>query len=592
MKRLIENNSQLWKTLRGMIPILILSNMATMLGSFVDGIVVGSGLGDQAMAAMGLCIPVTYLGTAVSGIFSTGTQTQCASAVGNGDKEEATRCFNTSLGILCMVGVALAALILILADPISVLLGAKGEHANLKSDLFLYLHGIGISIPFICLTNTLSSLLYIEGKRRIALMAIAAGTAVNIAGDLSAAFVFKAGMLGIGLATALCYIVSSVILLVQFTGKRGKNSAMHVQPSAFSPKSFGKIFKVGCTMAFVRICHMLRTWIINSILAAWFTQAAIAAFSIQNTLSSLVTCVSVGAGAAALTIGSMYVGEKNQSGLKILMKMAVLWGVMLSLLVSIVCILARAPIVDIYSDTAQVKMLAESAFLWYLISLPIYSFNMVFMMYFQGIGRVKTAIIVTFFDNLFFVCLGALILGRVIGADGVWIAFPVGEVCTLAALVVMASIFHRRPVRQFDDLLQLREDPDFREQIYECRNQGEIMNASMQALAFAEDEGAGKKTAFTISLCIEEYGLNVLKSANKYHTESYVSIRLFKDGGQWKIYLKDTGKRFDPIAWLNENGPKPILGDEHIGIRLTAGMASDMKYVQALGMNTVIITVN
>lgn len=227
MKDLVKEDKQLWMILKGMIPIMILSNMATMLGSFVDGIVVGHGLGDQAMAAMGLCIPVTYLGTAISGIFSTGTQNRCASAVGNGDTDKAVRYFNTSMGFLFITGTVITVMILLLTDPLSALLGARGPHENLKPDLMLYLKGIGLAIPFICLTNTLSSLLYIEGRRKYALIAIAAGTAVNIIGDVIVAYVIHTGMLGIGLTTFLCYVVSSVILLAQFTGETGRKSPLH-----------------------------------------------------------------------------------------------------------------------------------------------------------------------------------------------------------------------------------------------------------------------------------------------------------------------------------------------------------------------------
>ena len=68
-------------------------------------------------------------------------------------------------------------------------------------------------------------------------------------------------------------------------------------------------------------------------------------------------------------------------------------------------------------------------------------------------------------------------------------------------------------------------------------------------------------------------------------------LRPVRDGENWKIYLKDTGTRFDPLVWLREHGTEARVAEEQIGIRLTAGLASDMKYVQALGMNTVIITV-
>ena len=93
IRKTIRENRQLWSVLRGMIPVMILTNLATMLGSFVDGIVVGTCLGDVSISAMGLSIPVVYLGSAIAGVFSSGTQNRCATAIGNGNLEEANRYF-------------------------------------------------------------------------------------------------------------------------------------------------------------------------------------------------------------------------------------------------------------------------------------------------------------------------------------------------------------------------------------------------------------------------------------------------------------------------------------------------------------------
>ena len=591
MQLIAKNNKQLWKILRGMIPVMILSNLATMLGSFVDGIVVGNVLGDAAMSSLGLSIPIVYLGSALSGVFSSGTQNNCATSIGNGNSEEANRYFNTSLLFMLLVNLVLVAAIEIFVEPISVLLGARGEHANLQADLVLYLRGIAISIPFICLTNTLSSLMYIEGKKQLSLIAVAAGTAFNIAGDLAAVHVFHAGMLGIGLATALCNVISAVILFIPFLGRKKKTSILRLSRSRLSLRRFFQIVKAGGAMAITRICHFLRTWIINTILGTLFFQAAITAFSIQNNLASLITCVSVGGGAAAMTVGSIYAGEKNLSGLKSLMKLSVISAIVLSLIVVVPCIILRVRIVDIFTDSNEVIQAAANAFLGYLISLPLYSVNLVFMMYFMGIRRLKTAIIVCVFDNLLFVCLAAVILAKAVGLNGVWAAFPVGEVCTLVALVIMAWIYHKKPVLKFDALLQLKDDPDILEQNYTCANIPELMKTSEEVAEYAMEHGADKRTANKLSLCVEEYGKNIMEWGFRDKGDPFLSIRLMWDKEIWKIYIKDMGAFFDPLAWLEENKDMPKTAAEHIGVRLTAGLASDLKYIQALGMNTVVISV-
>ena len=387
-------------------------------------------------------------------------------------------------------------------------------------------------------------------------------------------------------------MIWSAILLTQFTGHKTGGASLRIRLSDFAPKEFPGILKVGGSMAFVRVCHMARTWIINTILGFVFFQAAITAFSVQNSLVSIVTCVCVGAGAAAMTVSSYYAGEKNLSGMKNMMKLAVLYGLGLSVLVAVSCIFARYPLVSMFTKSDEVANYAADAFLGYLISMPLYAVNMTFMLYFQGIRRIKTTNLLCFFDNLFFVCLAAVILGFTIGLNGVWAAFPVGEVCTLISLAVMARVYHKRPVRKFEDLLQLPDDTYVCEQNYECDNINRIMDVSREAETFVLSRGASQKAANTISLCIEEYGKNIMEWGFQEKGKPLLSVRLLQDGEKWKIYLKDTGRKFDPLAWLQEHGTEARVAEEQIGIRLTAGLASDMKYVQALGMNTVIITVS
>lgn len=588
-----NESAQLRGILRGMIPVMILSALATMLGTFVDGVVVGKGLGDAAMSALCLSTPVVYLGAALAGVFSSGTQNMCAGSIGRGNKQEANRYFNTTIGFLIIVGIVLLLLIQFLADPLASLLGARGSKANLKPDLVAYLRALGLSIPFTCLTNTLTSLLYLEGKKHVSLIAIVAGTAFNICGDILAVYVFHAGMLGVGLATALCYVVSSVILLNQYLGKRGEKAMVRIERGCFSAKCFPDILKTGASMAVTRGCHMLRSWIINTIIGGLFVQAALTAFSVQNSLVSLVSCVCVGIGSSTLTVSSVYAGEENASGLRALMRTMMVYAIVLSLIVAIPAFLFRVPLVRIFTRSEEVIPMAAAALTGYLISLPLYSMNMAFMMYFQGIRRLKMANLVCIFDNLLFVSLAALILANTIGLNGVWAAFPIGEVLSLIAVYVMACIHLKRPVRHFDDLLQMDGREPLCEEVYVCTEEKQILEASEQAVRTAAQHGANRRCSGVISLCIEEYGKNIVKWAGqKKKGPMSLTVRVILNQlGEWKIYMKDNTASFDPVEWIHENRETENDKEVHLGIRLMAGIADDMQYVQALGLNTLIITV-
>jgi len=594
VKKQENKDKQLNRILGGMIPVMILSAVATTLGTFVDSVVVGSGLGDAALSAMCLSSPVVYLGAALAGVFSSGTQNMCAGCLGRGEKEEAKRYFNTTIGFLLIVGIALIVLIQFLADPLASLLGARGSKANLKGDLVVYLRALGFSIPFTCLTNTLSSLMYLEGKKHISLIAISAGTVVNVIGDLLAVYVLHAGMLGVGLATALCYFVAGLILLLQYIGKRGDKAIVRVDRKFFAAGHFWNILKTGASMAVTRGCHMLRSWIINTIIGSMFVQAALTAFSAQNSVASLVSCVCVGIGSSTLTVSAVYAGEENETGLKQLMRSMMLYGIGISLIVVIVAFIFRFPLAGLFTKSGDVIAMAVPAIVGYLISLPLYSMNMAFMMYFQGTHRLKLANLLSIFDNLLFVCLAALILGNIFGLNGVWAAFPVGEACALISIYVMGSIHQKKPVKHFDELLQLDSDGPAFEQIYNCGNEKQLIEASEKAGKMARRNGADRRTSGVISLCIEEYGKNIIQWAKtkKKKAQLSLTVRLIIDRNrEWKIFIKDNTASFDPIVWMQENRQREDDREDHLGIRLMAGIVDNMEYVQTLGLNTLIITV-
>ena len=56
--------------------------------------------------------------------------------------------------------------------------------------------------------------------------------------------------------------------------------------------------------------------------------------------------------------------------------------------------------------------------------------------YLQAAGRMMFVNLISIFDGLISVSVPALILAPIIGADGVWIAFPIGIVLTLLVILI------------------------------------------------------------------------------------------------------------------------------------------------------------
>ena len=93
------------KMFRGSLMVMILATLTATLGMVIDGILIGSYLGVDAMASYGIAGPAFIVISAIGGIISSGEQTLCAREMGRGRMDEANAVF--SLSTVFGVGISL-----------------------------------------------------------------------------------------------------------------------------------------------------------------------------------------------------------------------------------------------------------------------------------------------------------------------------------------------------------------------------------------------------------------------------------------------------------------------------------------------------
>jgi serine/threonine-protein kinase RsbW len=66
-----------------------------------------------------------------------------------------------------------------------------------------------------------------------------------------------------------------------------------------------------------------------------------------------------------------------------------------------------------------------------------------------------------------------------------------------------------------------------------------------------------------------------------------IDLRLVYHNGTGVIRLRDDGRPFDPIHWLEKNsGDDPASG---LGIRVVTGLAKNVNYMASMEMNNLMI---
>jgi len=570
---------------------IIAAAMAAMLGIVIDGIIVGRFMGPDSMAAYGLVTPIVNLTTAFAGILATGTQVICAQRLGAGDAKSAKSAFSMCMTITMVISAILMTLLLVFRNNVAFMLGAQGNSAKLLPLASDYILGLVPSIPSVLLLLEFNSLMRLDGDANRVVVAVSVMTVLDAAGDLLVVFVFKAGMLGMGLATSISYSIGLIIMLLHFTKKD-----IIFKPSlkGLKLKDLGEILGTGSSSAMGSTSAMVRNMVLNRIMVATvLSSTAVAALGVLNTVVNFTSSSMLGVGMTAAMIAGMILGEQDRSAaeelVKVTSKTALIFGVGLG----VVVFAAADLIAGIFGGEkgAEMVSLASRGLRFYSVSLILYGLNAAFINYTQGMRRMAISNIYCLLQNLVFIALPALALAGVLDTDAVWVSFIIGESLTFICIIILAAIRKKGFPYRAKDFLFVKEPFGAAEgEFYEVTigDEKDIIPASEKVGEFCESKGADQKQVYLMALFVEELGNNTVKFGFK-GKKNTIDIRVINMDGDWIIRFRDNAKAFDPTEWIKlHESDDPTA---NLGIRMVCRMAKDVKYLSTMDLNILTIRI-
>ena len=172
----------------------VIAQLITFLYNIVDRIFVSKieGVGMDALAALGIVLPITLIITAFAHLIGLGGSPRASFKLGEGDKQEANKIFNTSFVLLSMIGLAISLITFFLAEQIVVLFGCPPTSVSFAIS---YLKIYSIGTIFVLLAQGLNPFITAQGYSLMAMFSVLIGALVNIALDPIFIFVLKMGLI-------------------------------------------------------------------------------------------------------------------------------------------------------------------------------------------------------------------------------------------------------------------------------------------------------------------------------------------------------------------------------------------------------------
>ena len=585
----MENSGNLIKkTFMGMMIIQSFSVLFAILCTMIDTIITGRFLGTDAVAAAGLTQPVVLGLSALSMLFGPGLSVVCSGYIGKAQKDRVNQVFSVVMTCVAVLFAVLAVLLFAFAPAVAAALGgnAGSEITKMTGD---YLRGYAYGVLPMMLTMTMAGMMMLDNDKTTALLQMMTVLVCDIAFDLINVMVVHGGMHGMAIATSASQFIGFLVMMTHFLRK---NRILHFTLRNLQMKDLREVMHNGIPNLLTMGGQTLRSMCLNFILLA-ISSGAVAALTVGNTAFSFVASILMGAGMATTTLGSMLYGEEDRQGLSNVLGVSLRAATLGFAVFTVLLLVLAKPVAKLFLASGSEEELRQSArFIRFitvqsLIVTPSYSLSGIY----QSVKKLRLNCVIALLRDCVLPIACAWVMTKLFGLRGFEISLIVAAVVLFFICVAIPWTRNRRFPKTMEDLIMLPEDfGPGADAVYAVSigTMDDVMRASREIQAFCKERQAPARLAGLASLFVEELTKNTVTYGFEKQPHGSIDLRLVITEDKKVIRLRDNGKPFNPVEWLEKNHPEDPTSA--IGIRMIVAMAKEVNYVSAVGWNNLMIT--
>ncbi len=397
----------------------------------IDTICVGQKIGEIGIAALNVSVPVTGLLYALGYMFAYGSSNLFSHEIGAGRKKEARVYYGTALKTLTGISVIILLAGTWFAEPIT---WALCNGASFYKESSRYLFYVFAFAPFYCLETFFNVYMRNDGKPAWSAIATLVSTSVNIVLDFLFVWVFPFGLAGASAATGIGLVCG---FLIEFLQTFRRDSALNVNHCGYSPALLKSIVMTGFSSFIREFSRSFLVLIINIVLLNLSGETAVAVYGVIANLGNVVVCALSGVSNAIQPVIAVNLGAKKYDRIHRLFRMGVL--------TSAACAAAYAAFAEIHPEMLisifldhPTEELAEMCIPGIRIISPGYiaaGITTVCNVYMESTLRPRSAARSALVQGFISPIASVLMLVPFLGTEGVWLAFLIAELVSLASAV-------------------------------------------------------------------------------------------------------------------------------------------------------------
>ena len=413
-----------------------LAMFISSLYTVIDGIFVGQGVGDLALAAVNVVIPLTIMLFGMATMFAVGGGALISKNFGSKDVETANLMFHQVFKFLLIISFIISITCVIFAGPIVKGLGATPDLYDLaKTYLRFY--------SLFCIPNiigiALNSFIRNDGNPKLAMIATLSGAITNIVLDYLFIFPLQLGLFGAAMATGLGQVVTVSIILIHFIRRQGRLRFGNVKLNFNIIKEFSSI---GFPSFFAEAAFSIIIYLTNIALVKTVGEIGITTYSIINYLTTPIYLLLLGLAFGAQPLISYHFGAKEQEPMMKYYRLSNKTNYLINFLFIAICFFFGRPIISIFTQDPTIIDMAYVGLNIVNAAFIIIGLNLNTTIYYQAIETPKYSNFLCACRSVIFLPIVLFILTNLFGLHGIWAALMVSELLTLLAFLIFTNIHH------------------------------------------------------------------------------------------------------------------------------------------------------
>lgn len=430
--------------------------------TMADGIFVARGVGEQALAAVNLCMPMINGAFSMGILFAVGASTRASICKGRGDTQESNRVFTIGAVTVAAIGLLTALTATLLLPQLARLLGADAETLPYVKG---YLGIIVLFLPFYMTSYYLEVLAKADGFPKLAIKTSIAGALTNIVLDAIFVLVFHWGIEGAAVATGLSQAMTFSIYLRHFLARTplrkaavsaangtAANATLSTPAAAnpgftfvrvrWQPQAVVRFAKLGLADCVTELSIGLCIFVFNRTLLAVSGSEGVVIYTVISYFGQLVLMTMMGINQGSQPLISYYYGRGKSDFCSYIFRLALCCAGICAIVAFVIGFFCPAPIVNIYIDhgtNPELYARGIRAFRLYAPAFLPLGIVIPMMGYFTSLELPKQAMSISLGRGMLFAICALLLLAFLFGEPGIWISAVVSETCTL----ILALLLYR-----------------------------------------------------------------------------------------------------------------------------------------------------